>query len=407
MPRHGTLFSTSLGLVLLAGHGLDHAIAARRFWLGLIIAMLFGATAWGWSIYCAGEPAFRVGLGAETILFRFALAGLAWAIGLAATVGWRQNRVGPWVPLTITALELTGLLYSGPVCWNWTIHLPNASPLLRHLASKSSVGLVGGRINNLSVDAGQAVAFPMLGIPAPPPSYLLEAAMLRTPGDTAWPELCWQRRFGVTHGVWGADDNVHGTEIEVEITDPDVDQLMASVPAFHSRGPWKIVRNSNVFPAAWVAHEVRQAPNWPVLYSALTRKEVSTDAWFLSEDNPSPLPDPIARTAYVQSWDGQTAIVEHDGACILVLRRTYYPGWVYRVDNGPYQPVLKVDGGLQGARLYGSGTSRVLTYYQPTGRRKAMIITLCALAAAMLVLASPGLKALVGQARSLQATSRL
>jgi hypothetical protein len=405
-PARYTLL-TSLGLVLLAGHGLDHAIATRRFWIGLIIAIFFGAAAWSWSIHCASDSAFAIGLGADTFPIRFAVAGLIWAIGLATAVAWRQKRVGAWVPLAVATLELGGLVYSGPVRWNWTIRLPDASPLLQHLASKSDIGLVGGRIANLPISAGLAVAFPMLGIPAPPPNYLLEAAVLHAPGDTAWSDICWQRRFGVTHGVWGADDDVHGAEIEVEIADPGVDQLVASVPALHGRGPWRIVRNSNVFPPAWVAHHIRRAPNWPALYSALTRKEVSTDAWFLSEDNPSALPDPIARTASVQNWDGQMAIVEHDGACILVLRRSYYPGWIYRVDNGPAQPVLKVDGGLQGVRLLGSGTSRVLVRYEPTRRQQAGAITLCALAAAVLILAAPGMRALVRQTQSVQATSRV
>jgi hypothetical protein len=401
-PARYTLL-TSLGLILLAGRGLDHAITIPRFWIGLIMAMFIGAAAWGWSIHCAGELAFRAGLGANTLPIRFAVAGLIWVFGLIATVGWRLNHIGAWMPIAVTALELGGLLYLGPIRWDRTIHVPDASPLLRHLASKSGIGLIGGRVANLPVSAGQAVAFPMLGIPAPPPSYLLEAAVLHAPGETTWSELCWQRRFGVTHGVWAADDDVHGSEIEAEIADPSIDQLIASVPAFRGRGPWKLVRNSDVFPPAWIAYHIREAPNWPVLYSKLTHKDISTDAWFLSEDNLSPLPDPIAQTAHVQSWDGQTAVVKHDGACILVLRRTYYPGWVYRVNGGFEQPMLKVDGGLQGVRLLGSGISRVFTSYRPTGLQQAMTIALSAFVVAVLVVAAPGLRVLVRRARSLQA----
>ena len=365
-----------------------------------MMAVFFGAAAWGWSIRCTGEAAFRAGIGADTLLTRFAMVGLAWAFGLAATIGWRQNRLRAWVPLAVAALELGGLLYLGPVRWGWTIRLPDASPLLGYLASESGVGLVAGRIVNLPVNAGQAVAFPMLGIPAPPPNYLLEAAVLRPPGETTWSETCWQRRFGVTHGVWGTDDDVRGTEIEAEIADPSLDQLIASVPVFRGRGPWKLVRNPNVFPPAWVAYHIRQAPSWAVLYSELMRKDVSADAWFLSDDHPPTLPDPIAQVARVQSWDSQMAVVEHDGSCILVLRRTYYPGWVYHVDDGPEQPVLKVDGGLQGVRLVGSGTSHVVLHYEPTGLRQATKIALIALATAVLVLAAPGLRALVGRVRS-------
>jgi len=227
--------------------------------------------------------------------------------------------------------------------------------------------LVGGRIGNLPVYAGQAVAYPTLGLAAPPPNYLLAAAMVFTPGKTPRSDLSWQRRLGVTHGVWGADDDVRGTEILAEIADPSLDRLLASVHALSGRGSWKLVRNPDVLPPAWVARRIREAADWPGLYTGLTRGDVSDDAWFLSEDHPSPLPDPTAQVAHVQSWDGQTAVVEHDGSCILVLRRTHYPGWVYQVDGGHEQPVLKVNDGLQGVRLLGSGTSRVLVRYRPTG----------------------------------------
>ena len=107
------------------------------------------------------------------------------------------------------------------------------------------------------------------------------------------------------------------------------------------------------------------------------------------------MPDPLARAARVRSWDGHTAVVEHDGACILILRRTHYPGWVSSVDGGTEQPVLKVDGGLQGVPLAGVGTSRVALRYRPTGLRSAARVTLAALAAAVLVLGATGLRAIV------------
>jgi hypothetical protein len=58
--------------------------------------------------------------------------------------------------------------------------------------------------------------------------------------------------------------------------------------------------------------------------------------------------------------------------------------------------VLKVNGGLQGVRLLGSGTSRVLAHYVPTGLGQSIKITLTATAAAVLVLATAGVKALRG-----------
>jgi hypothetical protein len=193
--------------------------------------------------------------------------------------------------------------------------------------------------------------------------------------------------------VWSAGDDIRGFELLAVIADPALDRVLASVPSLRGRGPWKLVRDPGAFPAAWVARRVREAPHWGGLYSELTRADRPDEAWFLSEDRTSmsPLTEPTARVARVQSWDRRTAIVEHDGSCILILRRTHYPGWTYRVDGGAAHPVLKVNGGLQGVPLNGTGTSRVELHYRPTGLGQAAALTLTALAAAVIVVISQGL----------------
>jgi hypothetical protein len=55
--------------------------------------------------------------------------------------------------------------------------------------------------------------------------------------------------------------------------------------------------------------------------------------------------------------------------------------------------VLKVDGGLHGVPLAGSGTSRVEVTYRPTGLGRAATISIAALGAAGLVLAATGVNA--------------
>jgi hypothetical protein len=57
-----------------------------------------------------------------------------------------------------------------------------------------------------------------------------------------------------------------------------------------------------------------------------------------------------SRHIYQQSARGQTAIVEQDGACILIVRRPVYPGWVYRINQGLEQPVIKERGNVGGGR---------------------------------------------------------
>jgi hypothetical protein len=392
---------TSLGLALLAGRGLDLAIAPRQFRRGLAVAIAAGMAAWGWSLFYALRPDFQSGLGANTLVARFAAAGLVWIIGVAAIIAWRRNRVGAWAPILATTLELGSLLFVGPVRWGWTIRLPEASPVLRILADLPDVGLVAGRLLNLPVDANRTTAYPYLGITPPSPNYLLEAT-IHPPGHNTAADQRWQLRFGVTHGVWATGDDVRGTQVIAEVPDPALDQLMSGFAHLRQSGlgPWKLVRIRNAFPPAWVSRRVREVENWGQLYTALTHMKDPNEAWFLAEDHPPVLPTPAADVATVRSWDGQTAIVDHDGPCLLIMRRTYYPGWVSRVNDGPELPVLKVNGGLQGARLSGSGTTRVSVRYRPVGLERASIITLTALAAAVLVLAAAGAKARIRSSRS-------
>jgi hypothetical protein len=384
-PARYTLL-TSLGLALLAGRGLDRSIAPGAFWRGMALAILAGAAAWSWSIYWTRGPEFQAYIGAS-LSTRFAAAGLAWCLGLAAIVAWRQNRLGAWAPLMVAVLELAVLFFVGPIQWGRPVRLPGDSPVLRRLAALADVGLVGGRLFNLPLDAGQTTAYPYLGIVPPPPNYLLERATV-PPGENDGAERRWQRRFGVTHGVWGSKDSVLGTDLLEQLADPALDQAMANVPKTRQSGlgPWKLVRNRDAFPSAWVAYKVSEAPGWGALFATLSITDARDDAWFLSEDLPPPLPGTRAQAASVLAWDGRCAIVEHDGSCILIMRRTFYPGWFYRVDGGPERRVLKVNGGLQGALLAGSGTSRVTLRYRPTGLPLAATVSLAALGAVPLVL---------------------
>jgi hypothetical protein len=320
---------------------------------------------------------------------------LAWALGLAAIVAWRLGRVGTWAPVALATVELGVLFFVGPVEWDWSVRLPESSPALRRMAeaTEHEPGLVASHLLDVPVLAGLTTAFPMLGIIPPPPNYLLEPAM-RPPGRNTLAERRWLRRFGVTHGIWGPDDDVRGTEILAVVPDPALDRVMARVPSLHARGPWTLVRDPGAFPAARVARRVREAAGWGELYTTLSGGDRPDEAWCLAEDGAPRLPDPLATAARVRSWDGRAAVVEHDGSCVLILRRTYYPGWSYRIDGGSERPVLKVDGGLHGVPLPGSGTHRVAVVYRPTGLARAATISIAALGIAVLFLGAAGVAAL-------------
>jgi hypothetical protein len=268
------------------------------------------------------------------------------------------------------------------------VRLPDESPILQRLAALPDGDLIAGRLLNLPVIVGRTTAFPTLGITPPPPNYLLESAT-RPPAENTEAERRRQRRLGVTYGVWGSHDDVRGTEIIAETADPAIDRLLEYNASSQGRGvgPWKLVRVPDPFPSAWIATHVQEARNWGQLYAELARADADadTEAWFLREDVSSPLPRPLGHVASIKQWNGRTTIVEHDGACILIVRRPVYPGWVYRINQGPEQPVIKVNGGLQGVLLTGSGTSEVTLSYRPTGLKTAMVISCVAATAAIAV----------------------
>jgi hypothetical protein len=388
-PARYTLLA-SLGLALLAGRGLDHSITRRRFWNGLALAIVSGVAAGIWSIYWVGRADFRNLLGEKTITLRFMAASLAWGLGLAVLVPWRLNRLGAWAPISLAAFELLALLFVGPIEWGRQNRLAAKSPVLLRLAELPPGSLVGGRLFNLPLDAGQSTAYPYLGITPPPPNYMLMSSLPPAKNDAV--ERRWHRRFGVTHGVWGSLDPVWGTEVLAKITDPALDHVMAKVPISirGGLGPWTLVRNPAPFPRAWVARRIRQAPDWGSLFLALSHDDLLDEAWFLADDSPPSLEELAARTANVRSWNGQRAVVEHDGACILILQRTYYPGWVSRVNDGPEQQVVKVNGGLQGIVLIGSGISQITVRYRPTGLLPAAMVSLISLTLAAVVLGMTG-----------------
>jgi hypothetical protein len=385
-PSRYTLLA-SLGLALLAGRALDQSKADRSFWVGLALALATGVVACHWSLHLTRDADFRVSMGAASLPIRFSAAGLIWASGLISIISWRRSWVGAWAPLSITVIELGALFFVGPVPWGRTIGLPDDSPVLTRLGNLPDVGLVGGRLINLPLYAGQATAFPLLGIVPPPPNYLLERAMI--PFDERDEAARrWLRRFGVTHSVWEFHDAVYKADMLAVISDPALDRVIETVrgAARGGRGPWVLVRNHDVFPPAWVVRRVHEAPHWGALYTALSHSDQLDVAWFVAEDPHPSLAEPIAKVARVERWDGQTAILEHDGSCILVMRRTFYPGWVYQVDGGPEQSVFKVNGGLQGALIAGSGNSRVTARYRPNGLAQAATVSLVALSGIALVL---------------------
>jgi hypothetical protein len=307
--------------------------------------------------------------------------------GWGATAGI-LSQLKSSAPFLAALIELSVLFYVSHTRWDWSVPFPSGSPIARLLAREPDVGLVAGPVGDLLVRAGLTTAYPYLGITPPPPNYLLEPAVTSKEGYDP-KSASWMRRFGVTHAVREAGDNLHLPRGEVifEGPDPALDRILHESAGRPRRGAWQVIRYPGAFPPAWAATKAVVVADWYELYPKLSVHDAPDEAWYTAEDRPPDGPHPRARTARVVRWDGRKAVVEHDGTCDVVVRRPSYPGWVARVDAGPEQPVGRACGGLQAVRLFGPGTSHVTFRYEPTTWRAASRVSLAAIGLAAIVLA--------------------
>ena len=151
-------------------------------------------------------------------------------------------------------------------------------------------------------------------------------------------------------------------EEEHRLRDPALDRIVYHAVGEAESRSWSIIRLEEPFPEARVTVRARTAPDRPTLLDRLSRSDDLDTAWFLPEDGVPARSE--ARRARLLSWDGTEATVAHDGPCDFVLARTFDPGWLAQVDDGPERPVLRADAGFQAVRLEGSGTRRVRLRYR-------------------------------------------
>lgn len=370
VPARYTLL-TSLGAAILAGEGFDRSIPRFRFGLGLAAAIGFllsaGAAATLWASRVASHLAHRL----EGIPDGFLWSAVAWSVAVILIAAWRSGRMRHWVPLGAAAIELGILYYTGTTQWGWSIALPARSPVLTELTRANPVGLIGGEVENLPVRAGLATAFPYIGFARPDPNKLLVGVQQRVLNPDSHPRpmavdlatlVRWLRRFRVTHLVeFRRGCLAVGDELG-HWRDPALDRIVYHTTAEPETRSWSIVRINDPFPEARVVPRARTSPDRSALLARLSQSDELDTAWFLLEDR---IPDrPDARHVRLVSWDGTTATVEHDGPCDLVLTRTFDPGWLAQVDDGPEQAVHPVDGGFQAVRLDGAGVHRVNLRYR-------------------------------------------
>lgn len=370
VPARYTLI-TSLGAALLAGEGFDRSISIVRFRLGLAAAIVFAGGAAVAAAAWAARADVHLSSTFGGIPQGFLWALLAWSIATAVVLAWRSGRLGSAAPLAAAAIELGILFYAGTTQWGWSIALPAESPVLTELARQRRGALIGGAVQNLPLRAGLATASPYIGFANPEPNRLLvsmQERLFRSGSPAALDPLeaafvkRWLRRCRVTHIV-DSRRTVLGLGEELgRWRDPALDRIV-----YHAAGEpvarlWSIVQVDDPFPEARVALLARTSPDRNALIRRLSESDERGVAWFIAEDRIPARPD--ARAARLASWDGATATVEHDGPCDLVIARTFDPGWLARVDDGPERPVYPVDAGFLAVRLDGAGTHRVSLIYR-------------------------------------------
>ena len=413
--RPGTRCSRTFGLAVLAGEGLDRAISRGRFRAGLGSAIVL-RNARGCRSRLLDEPARRAPSAARgPHSGRVSLGRVAWSCSLAAVIGWRKGWVPPWAFLVIAAGELGILFYHGTTEWGAAIALPGQSGVLTELAHRSPQQLIGGDLGNLPVRFGLKTASPYLGFAHLPLNRLLlrlqdrplrggELAIdERTRGLTHNQIKRWLRRWRVSVLV-GSHPTIRELGKSLgEWHDPTLDRLVAHDPFQPAPRDWSIVLLADPIPEVRAAKRAFTAATLGDLLNRFTREDDLDMAWFLAEDD---VPGrPAAESARVVSWEGDRGTVEHDGACDLVIARSFDPGWMARINGGPPQRVLHVDGGYQGVRLPGSGVDRVALEYRPLGWVWFVrISSLSAAAAIVVLLASVGRRVwqVTGSAKSVR-----
>jgi hypothetical protein len=378
---------TSFGLALLAGRGFDKLIPPVVFRRGMLFSVGFGFAAFAWAGVLSQRPDLRAGLGIDGIALRFAISALSWCLCLAAIWAWRRGTLGAWAPFALASIELAILYCIAPSVWEWRVPSPAESPILSRLAREPDIGLVISGLGDMAVRAGIAPAFPYLGMTPPPPAYLLEHADKPKPDDIRLDR--WRRRLGVTHSIQTGTRVVAGRDLLISEHDLVLDRLLNQFDSSAPEGRlWSVLTCPGTFPAARLATRAFVTDHggedgWKELYIRLNNADCEQESTYILGNEPEPPSVPWARSARVISYDGRTAVVEHDGACDLIVRRAHYAGWTYQVNGGPARPAARVDGGLQGARLSGSGTSRVTFRYEPTGLRWGLWISGCSVVLAL------------------------
>lgn len=403
-PGRYTLIAM-LGLALSAGSGFERSIGRDRFRVGLALAIFIAIVAFDRSVVLGKHgglsaqyvavglgPITRLGLGA-----RVAAAAFCWTIGLVVVTLWRKRKLSSLVPLAIASGELVILFYTSTTVWGPRVRIPEDSPVLSRLSRESDVGRIAGFLENVPIFAGFTPARPYLVQNLPQPqSWLSAANFAAANADPAAARLL--RRYGVTHGVWSVPVKSKNVRVLYQGSDKALDQLITPDPREPFHRIWTLVRYPEAFPRVRPAIRVRRSSGDREILESFQWND-SIDEARLGPEAEEP-PAVLARSARIFASDGMTTIVDTDGACLLVIDRTYDEGWRARIDRGENARVERVDGGIMGVWIKKSGRTTVTLRYRPAGLWFAAGISVFACLVAVVAIGFSIVQALLRKAES-------
>jgi hypothetical protein len=242
----------------------------------------------------------------------------------------------------------------------------------------------------------------------------------------------WNARYFVIPGrLFPGDMQRDGSSFlaDTERLYPTRDFFRDSRPT-ESRQVWldredvQLLRNNNAFPRAWIVHRARfmkpivdMNPNTrrPLLNRITGRADGASTRPSSGDADPHELtwveterPEALrpfvrgGKSRSIESVDFdqiepcRVELTAHLGEPgLVVLADVFYPGWRLTVD-GKATEILRVNRMMRGAAV-DAGTHRLVYTYQPLSFRVGMVISLCALAVTVVLIAASLLHPRAGQ----------
>ncbi len=155
---------------------------------------------------------------------------------------------------------------------------------------------------------------------------------------------------------------------------------------------WKVYKNPQAFPRAWLVHQTAVESSSEMLLRRLGTKGYEPDhVGLLSAPLEMPLDaafDSAAEDASVEQYSAHyiRLKVRAGSRGLLVLSEMYYPGWEVRV-NGHLGRIYEVDGGLRGV-IVPQGESRVTFEYVPRSVIMGGLLSISAFSVVLMLLIS-------------------